>query len=59
MVYDYDVEADQAYGTNHDIKDFESGEYDELFTPEDLKLIKEDIRIIKEYLSKNQHLLDD
>ena len=59
MIENNDVEADQAYGTNYDIKDFESGEYDDLFRPEDLKLIKEDIRIIKEYLSKNQHLLDD
>ena len=59
MIENNDVEPDQAYGTNYDIKDFESGEYDDLFTHEDLKLIKEDIRIIKEYLSKNQHLLDD
>ena len=59
MIENNDVEADQAYGTNYDIKDFESGEYDDFFTSEDLKLIKEDIRNIKEYLSKNQHLLDD
>ena len=54
-----DVEADQAYGTNYDINDFETGEYDDLFTPEDLKLIKADIKIIKDYLSKHPELLED
>lgn len=59
MIEHNDVEPDQAYGTNYDIKDFESGEYDELFTPKDLKLIHEDINIIKEYLSKNPQLLEE
>jgi len=54
-----DVNADQAYGTNYDINDFETGEYDDLFTPEDLKLIKADIKIIKDYLSKHPELLED
>ena len=57
MIEHNDVDTDQAYGTYYDIKDFESGEYNELFTPEDLKLINEDINIIKEYLSKNPQLL--
>lgn len=52
MIEHDDVESDQAYGTNWDINDFESGEYDDLFTPEDLELIKADIKIIKDYLSK-------
>ena len=59
MIEHNDVEPDQAYGTNYDIKDFESGEYDELFTPKDLKLIKEDIKIIKDYLSKHPKLLEE
>lgn len=57
MIEHDDVESDQAYGTNWDINDFESGEYDDLFTPEDLKLIKSDIKTIKDYLSKHPELL--
>lgn len=59
MMNHNEVEADQAYGTNHDINDFETGEYDDLFTPEDLKLIKADINIIKDYLSKHPELLEE
>ena len=55
----HDVEPDMAYGTNYDINDFETGEYDDLFTPEDLQLIKADIRIIKSYLSKHPELLEE
>lgn len=40
MMEHNDVEPDQAYGTNYDINVFESGEYDDLFTPEDLVLLK-------------------
>ena len=57
MIEHNDVETDQAWGTNCDIKDFESGEYDNLFTQEDLKLIKADVEIIKNYLSKHPELL--
>lgn len=32
-----------------DIKDFETGEYDDLFTKEDLRLINEDIDYIKKF----------
>ena len=59
MIEHDEVEADQAFGTNWDINDFESGEYDDLFTAEDLRLIKADIKIIKEYLSKHPELLED
>lgn len=59
MIEHGEVEADQAYGTNYDINDFETGEYDDLFTPKDLKLIKADIKIIKDYLDKHPELLDD
>ena len=54
-----DVEPDLAYGMNCDISDFETGEYDDLFTPEDLELIKADIKIIKDYLAKHPELLED
>lgn len=59
MIEHDDVESDQAFGTNWDINDFESGEYDDLFTPEDLKLIEADIKTIKNYLSKHPELLKD
>ena len=54
-----DVEPDLAYGTNWDIKDFETGNYDDLFTETDLKLLKADIKIVKDYLSKHPELLED
>lgn len=59
MIEHDDVESDQAFGTNWDINDFESGEYDDLFTAEDLKLIKADIKTIKDYLSEHPELLKD
>ena len=59
MMEHNDVEADQAYGTNYDIRDFETGEYDDLFTPEDLELLRADIKIIKDYLAEHPELLED
>lgn len=59
MIEHNDVEPDQAYGTNYDINDFETGEYDDLFTPEDLELIKADIKIIKDYLARHPELLEE
>lgn len=46
-------DEEQAINISLDIKDFETGEYDELFTPEDLKLVLEDIRIIKDFLKQH------
>lgn len=54
-----EVEKDQAYGTNKDIQFFETGEYDDLFTPEDLELIRKDIKGIKDYLASHPELLED
>jgi len=59
MIENGEVDADQAYGTNYDINDFETGEYDDLFTPEDLVLIKADIKIIKDYLNEHPELLEE
>ena len=59
MMEHNDVEPDQAYGTNYDINVFESGEYDDLFTPEDLVLLKKDIKKIKDYLSEHPELLEE
>ena len=57
MIEHNDVESDQAFGTNWDIGDFETGEYDDLFTAADLILIKADIEKIKVYLSNHPDLL--
>lgn len=59
MIEQGDVEPDQAYGTNYDICDFETGAYDDLFTPSDLELIKKDIKIIKDYLMKHPELIKE
>lgn len=59
MMEHNDVEADQAYGTNLDIRDFETGNYDYLFTEEDLVLIKADVKKIKDYLVNHPELLVD
>lgn len=56
MIEHNDVESNQAYGTSWDINDFETGDYDDLFTAEDLKLIKSDIETIKKYLSEHPEL---
>ena len=58
MIEHNDVESDQAFGTNWDINDFETGEYDELFTAEDLTIIKADVKKIKGYLIEHPELLE-
>ena len=58
MIEHGEVDADQAYGTMYDIQDFETSEYNDLFTEDDLKALKEDIRIIKEYIEKHPELLN-
>lgn len=61
MLYEMEhdeVNADQAFGTNWDIEDFETGNYNDLLTPADLVLIREDIKKIKTYLSLHSELLD-
>ncbi|MED9969925.1 MAG: hypothetical protein UFA98_07955 [Ruminococcus sp.] len=59
MMEHNDVEPAQAQGTLIDIQDFESGDYDNLFTPEDLILIKKDIQKIKDYIAKRPELLEE
>lgn len=54
-----EVDPDLAFGTNYDVNDFETGEYDYLFTPVDLELIKKDVSTIKDYLEKHPELLKD
>ena len=52
------VDPDLAHGVLWDIRDFETGNYDDLFTVQDLQLIREDIRIVKESLEQRPELLD-
>ena len=59
MIEHSDVENDQAYGTYYDILDFETGEYDDLFTESDLKLIKADVDLIKDYFLKHPELINE
>ena len=54
-VYD----KDQAFEAYWDILDFETGEYDDLFTPEDLVLIKEDIKTVKNFIEQDATLVKD
>ena len=58
MMEHNDVEPDQAYGTMYDIRDFETGEYDDLFSEEDLRQLKADIQIVKDYVAKHPELLE-
>lgn len=58
MIEHNGVEIDQAYGTKWDILDFETGNYDDLFTDEDLILIKADIKVINDYLAKRPELIE-
>lgn len=53
-----EVDVDLAYAVNYDINDFETGEYDDLFKPEDLVLIKADIQTIKDYLAAHPSILE-
>ena len=54
-----DVDPEIAYGAAYDIRDFDTGEYDDLFTAEDLKLLKADIEKCREYLKKHPEITDD
>lgn len=58
MMEHNDVEPDQAYSTMLDIRDFETGEYDDLFNEEDLRLLKADIKLVKDYVAKHPELLE-
>lgn len=54
-----DIDPDLAYAVNWHIEDFEAGDHDDLFTTDDLKLLKADIKRIKDYLAKHPELIAD
>ena len=51
-----DLDPNLIYGTMYDIRDFQTGEYDDLFTEEDLVEIRKDIAIIEEYAATHPEL---
>ncbi len=48
-----------AYNVWYAIEDFSTGNYDDLFTPEDLKLVKQDIKLLYDYFDENPSLKGD
>lgn len=52
-----EVDSDAAYGAKWDILDFETGKYDDLFKPEDLALIKSDIKRINDYFAMHPEFI--
>ena len=64
MIEKNEVHRKHVFEVLWDILDFETGEYDDLFTPEDLKLIKADVKevmdfINKKYLKENPDLMEN
>ena len=56
MIDNGSVDPDTAYGAKWDILDFETGEYDHLFTPEDLMQIRKDVQTINHFLDASPEL---
>lgn len=51
-----DDPVDLAYNTWLDIQDFNTGEFDDLFRPDDLKELKSDIKKIMDYFDQHPKL---
>ncbi len=56
---DDDDPEDLAYNVWDVLKDFSTGDYDDLFTPEDLVLVKRDIKRIYDYFDEHPSLKGD
>ena len=57
---DHDGEEDEvAYNTWLAIQDFNTGNYDDLFTPEDLKLIKADVKRLCDWFDEHPEFAGD
>lgn len=54
-----DDPADVAYNVWDVLKDFSTGNYDDLFTPEDLILVKQDVKTLYDYFDKHPLLKGD
>lgn len=55
----HDIDPDLAYAVNWHIEDFEKGDYESLFEYEDLKLLKNDISKIKNYLKEHPEMIKE
>lgn len=53
-----EVDEQLAYEAHCDVTDLETGQYDHLFQEEDLPMLKEDMRIVREYLNKHPRLCE-
>lgn len=53
------IDEDVIITAVHDIEVFENGDYEDLFTPEDLKLLKDDIEIVKKWLNEHKEYWQD
>lgn len=59
FMMDHDTMDDEiAFEVKWDIMDFETGNYDDMFTPEELVYLKADIRKINAYLAEHPHLIE-
>lgn len=58
MIAEDKVDPDVAYGARWDILDFETGNFDDLFRPTDLKAINDDIDIINSYFAKHPEMIE-
>lgn len=53
-----EVDEQLAYEAHCDVADLETGKYDYLFHEDDLPQLKEDMKLIREYLNKHPHLCE-
>ena len=59
FMMDHDtMDEEIAFEVKWDIMDFETGNYDDMFTPEELVYLKADIRKINAYLDEHPHLIE-
>lgn len=53
-----ELDAILLYDAYLDMLDLDTGKYDDLFTKDDLKLLKEDIAVLKEFFEKHPKFTD-
>ena len=58
MIHHDTTDEEIAFEVKWDIMDFETGDYDDMFTPEELVYLKADIRKINAYLDEHPHLIE-
>lgn len=48
-----------CYEAHFDIMDIETGNYNDMFTPKDLELLKNDIKIVNDFFIKHPELIEE